>query len=122
MTGQNENLQNENTITVSNLQSDNFGVSITDNDTSVTVETAEGKTSEHTPTDPREQIINQQKTTIDALMQRTEELTRQINTLIQMGVQITDGNTTQPAQELNNPKDADDYVTLAQLGAEFGKR
>ena len=42
--------------------------------------------------------------------------------LREMGVQINDGKQAQPAQELNNPKDADDYVTLAQLGAEFGKR
>lgn len=122
MTEQIENLQDGNTITASNLQSENFGVSITDNVPSVTVDSAGATIPEDTPTDPREQIINQQQSTIDALMQRTEELTRQINTLIQMGVQINDGNASQPAQELNNLKDADDYVTLAQLGAEFGKR
>lgn len=122
MTEQIENLQDGNTITVSNLQSENFGVSITDNATGNTVESAGATIPEDTPTDPRDQIINQQQSTIDALMQRTDELTRQINTLIQMGVQINDGKQVHPAQELNNPKDADDYVTLAQLGAEFGKR
>jgi len=111
MTEQNENLQEETN-----------DVSITDNVTGNTVESAGATIPEDTPTDPRDQIINQQQSTIEALMQRTDELTRQINTLIQMGVQINDGKQVQPAQELNNPKDADDYVTLAQLGAEFGKR
>ena len=107
---------------IENLQEETNDASITDNTPSVTVESAGATIPEDTPTDPRDQIINQQQSTIDALMQRTDELTRQINTLIQMGVQITDGKQVQPAQELNNPKDADDYVTLAQLGAEFGKR
>lgn len=107
---------------IENLQEETNDVSITDDATSVTAESAGATIPEDTPTDARDQIINQQQSTIDALMQRTDELTRQINTLIQMGVQITDGKQAQPAQELNNPKDADDYVTLAQLGAEFGKR
>ena len=107
---------------IENLQEETNDASITDNVTGNTVESAGATIPEDTPTDPRDQIINQQQSTIDALMQRTDELTRQINTLIQMGVQINDGKQAQPAQELNNPKDADDYVTLAQLGAEFGKR
>lgn len=105
-----------------NLQDLNNDVSITDEAPSITVDSAEGKTSEDTPTDAKQEIIDQQKSTIDALMQRTEELTKQINTLLAMGVQISDGKLTpEQTEELNN-NIPDDYVTLEQLGAEFGKR
>ena len=105
-----------------NLQELNNDVSITDEAPSVTVDSAEGKTSEDTPTDPRQEIINQQKSTIDALMQRTEELTKQINTLLAMGVQINDGKVASEQTEQLNNNIPDDYVTLEQLGAEFGKK
>ena len=104
-----------------NLQEQNDDVSITDEAQSNTVESAAQTSAEDTQTDARQEIINQQKSTIDALMQRTEELTRQINALLAMGVQINDGNNEQPKQEPKNEK-PDDYVTLAELGREFGKR
>lgn len=121
MTEQNENLQNENTITVSNLQSDNFGVSITPSADGNTEDGAAGNTAEDThPADPRDEIINQQNATIDTLLKRTEELTGQINKLISMGVQITDGEPSpEQANDLNNIPE--DYVPLKDLGAEIGK-
>lgn len=109
MTEQNENLQEQIN-----------DVSITDEAPSNTVDSAAGNTAEDTPTDAKQEIINQQKSTIDALMQRTDELTKQINTLLAMGVQISDGNNTVE----NKPDDiySDDYVSLSDLGASIGKR
>ena len=78
-------------------------------------------TPEETLENPFEAIIEQQQSTINALLERTESLTGQINQLLQMGVQI---NT---ADGINAPDKSDDglpedYVPLADLGAEFGKR
>lgn len=105
-----------------NLQELNNDDSITDEAPSNTVDSAADNTAEDTPTDAKQEIINQQKSTIDALMQRTDELTKQINTLLAMGVQINDGKVTpEQTDEINNHI-PDDYVTLEQLGAEFGKK
>ena len=70
--------------------------------------------------DPRDEIINQQNATIDTLLKRTEELTGQINKLISMGVQITDG-TPGESQSIDN-NIPEDYVSLSDLGADIGKR
>ena len=66
-------------------------------------------------------IIQQQQSTIDALLKRTEQLTQQLNQLvIASGVQITDSGAKapEPMQAAND----DDYVSLSDLGKEFGKR
>lgn len=105
-----------------NLQELNNDASITDEAPSNTVDSAADNTAEDTPTDAKQEIINQQKSTIDALMQRTDELTKQINTLLAMGVQISDGKATPEQTEEINNHIPDDYVTLEQLGAEFGKK
>lgn len=104
-----------------NLQELNNDVSIMDEASSNTVDSAAGNTAEDTPTNPQQEIINQQKSTIDALMQRTEELTKQINTLLAMGVQISDGNNN--IQNESKPDDiySNDYVSLSDLGASIGK-
>lgn len=103
-----------------NLQELNNDVSITDEAPSNTVDSAAGNTAEDTPTNPQQEIINQQKSTIDALMQRTEELTKQINTLLAMGVQISDGNNIQNESKPNDIY-SNDYVSLSDLGASIGK-
>lgn len=110
MTEQNENLQEESN-----------DVSITPSAVGNTEDSAADKTAEDThPADPRDEIINQQNATIDTLLKRTEELTGQINKLISMGVQITDGAPTpEQANDLNNIPE--DYVPLKDLGAEIGK-
>lgn len=102
-----------------NLQEQTNDVSITDEAPSNTVDSAAGNTAEDTPTDAKQEIINQQKSTIDALMQRTDELTKQINTLLAMGVQISDDNNTIQSK----PDDiySNDYVSLSDLGASIGK-
>lgn len=69
-------------------------------------------------------IIEQQQSTIDALLARTEQLTKQLNILVSSGVQITDNGAspaTQTAQGAPETKQ-DDYVSLADLGKEIGKR
>lgn len=104
-----------------NLQDLNNDASITDEAPSNTVDSAAGNTAEDTPTDPQREIINQQKSTIDALMQRTEELTKQINTLLAMGVQINDGNNNANETKVDNIY-SDDYISLSDLGASIGKR
>lgn len=69
-------------------------------------------------------IIEQQQSTIDALMARTEQLTKQINSLLASGVQITDEGAKPPAQQdpEPNPTQKDDYVSFKDLGALFGKK
>lgn len=73
---------------------------------------------EETP-DAYKEIIRQQAQTIDALINRTNELTGQITQLINMGVQITDGKQTEP--QTIEPALLEDYVSLADLGTEIGK-
>ena len=103
-----------------NLQEETIDASITasadGNTESAAVETAEDTHSE----DPRDAIIEQQNSTIDTLLKRTEELTGQINKLLSMGVQITDEPTPEETQSINNTI-PEDYVSLKDLGAEIGK-
>lgn len=105
-----------------NLQENNEDASITASAEGNTEDGAAGTPAEDTQSGkPYEQIIEQQKSTIDALLKRTDELTGQINKLLSMGVQITDGKPApEQTQQINNMPE--DYVTLEQLGAEFGKK
>lgn len=66
--------------------------------------------------DAQGRIIEQQQSTIEALLSRTEQLTKQLNMLVAQGVQITD--ETPKAQQ---DESADDYVPLSDLGKEIGK-
>lgn len=104
-----------------NLQEETNDASIMASATGNTEDSAADKTAEDThPADPRDEIINQQNATIDTLLKRTEELTGQINKLISMGVQITDGEPTpEQSNDLNNVPE--DYVPLRDLGADIGK-
>lgn len=69
-------------------------------------------------------IIEQQQSTIDALLARTEQLTKQLNILVSSGVQITDNGASSATQTAQGAPDnnQDDYVSLADLGKEIGKR
>lgn len=92
---------------------------ITEVSESVT-EVAGDKTPEDTISDdPRDKIIKQQNSTIDALMKRTDQLTAQINKLLEMGVQITDNKQPEPVSLNELP---DDYVSLNELGKQFGHK
>lgn len=86
---------------------------------------AGAKTPEDTDVraDPRDKIIEQQTSTIDTLLERTEQLTKQINNLLAMGAQINDGKADTGAQaQPHNPIEEEEYVPLRDLGAEIGKR
>lgn len=105
----NKNLQDqENPDNISNAQQDNGNTNAGDN------------TPEDTLENPFEAIIEQQQSTINALLERTESLTGQINQLLQMGVQIN--TTVEPETTPDSNSLPDDYVTLSDLGAQFGKR
>lgn len=69
-------------------------------------------------------IIQQQKEQIDALIEHTERLNKQIAQMVHGGVQVNDGTQAQP-QPQPQPQTqslADDYVSLSDLGAEIGKK
>ena len=108
-------------MTDENLQENENDASITASAGGITEDGAavEGTAEDTHLGDPRDEIINQQNSTIDALMKRTEELTGQINKLLSMGVQITDEPASEQVEELNNIPE--DYVPLRDLGAEIGK-
>lgn len=103
-----------------NLQEMADDVSITASAEGNTEASAAGNAAEDTPqaVDPNEEIIKQQSKTIDALIERTEQLTDQINQLIRSGAQINDGKAE---PETQTPNEMDNYVSLADLGAEIGK-
>ena len=70
--------------------------------------------------DAQVKIIEQQQSTIDALLARTEQLTKQLNMLVAQGVQITD-ETPKAQQNASDDIFASDYVPLSDLGREIGK-
>lgn len=75
--------------------------------------------------DAQEQIIAQQQTTIETLLQRTQQLTEQLNAVVKAsGVQFSDNGAQAASQQPKKQQSADDdnYVTLKDLGKEFGKR
>lgn len=74
---------------------------------------------------PYDAIIQQQKEQIDALMEHTERLNKQIAQMVHGGVQVNDGTQQPQPQPQPQPQTqslADDYVSLSDLGAEIGKR
>lgn len=68
--------------------------------------------------DAQGKIIEQQQSTIDALLARTEQLTRQLNMLVAQGVQITDET---PNAQQQNASAENEYVSLSDLGRDIGK-
>lgn len=69
--------------------------------------------------DAQGRIIEQQQSTIDALLARTEQLTKQLNMLVAQGVQITDETPKAMQQQEPEPQP---FEAFADLGKEFGKR
>ena len=87
----------------------------------------EPNTSDNAKSNPnaQEQIIAQQQTTIETLLQRTQQLTEQLNAIVKAsGVQFSDNGAQAAAQQPQKQQSADDenYVTLKDLGKEFGNR
>lgn len=71
--------------------------------------------------DAQGKIIEQQQSTIDALLARTEQLTKQLNMLVAQGVQITDETPNAQQQRSQNALTENDYVSLSDLGRNIGK-
>lgn len=69
--------------------------------------------------DAQGKIIEQQQSTIEALLARTEQLTKQLNMLVAQGVQITDETPKAPQPKEPEPQP---FETFSDLGKEFGKR
>lgn len=87
-------------------------------------DTQSAKDAESNALNPYDAIIKQQKEQIDALMEHTERLNKQIAQMVHGGVQVNDGTQqTQPQQPQPQAQSlADDYVSLSDLGAEIGKK
>lgn len=114
----------QDTITVDNDSATVDNTVTVSSEATATNDTAEIKTSE----DAYKEIINQQNSTIDALLERTNALSKQINELLRSGVQINDGGANETQMDMLNHdlpgqmQMDENYVTLAELGKEFGKR
>lgn len=114
MSESNENLQNDENI--DNIAATAAGDAAADAGAKIPEDTG-------AKVDPRDKIIEQQTSTIDTLLERTEQLTKQINSLLAMGAQINDGKADTGAQtQAHSPIDDAEYVPLRDLGAEIGKR
>lgn len=76
------------------------------------------------PENPYQSTIEQQNSTIQALIEQNERLTTQINKLIRNGAAIVDDSSTGNTPMPDNPDITadDDYIPLKDLGSEFGKR
>ena len=70
--------------------------------------------------DAQGRIIEQQQSTIEALLARTEQLTKQLNMLVAQGVQITD-ETPKAMHESSDDTIAGEYIPLSELGSDIGK-
>ena len=87
-------------------------------DNVTSADTQSAKDAESKTLNPYDTIIQQQKEQIDALMEHTERLNKQIAQMVHGGVQVNDGTQPQPQPQSL----ADDYVSLSDLGAEIGKK
>lgn len=87
---------------------------------------AEPKGSEDTAAgaDALKATVEQQNSTIEALLKQNEALTKQFNMLLRNGAQITDGDSsaadTEPEEPEHNPL-FDKYPKFSDMGNDFGK-
>lgn len=92
-------------------------------DNVTSTDTQSAKDAESKALNPYDTIIQQQKEQIDALMEHTERLNKQIAQMVHGGVQVNDGTQQQQTQPQPQARSlADDYVSLSDLGAEIGKK
>ncbi len=107
------------------MENQNENTELQENETTVTIQETETAIPEQVVSNDTEsgdaqgKIIEQQQSTIDALLARTEQLTKQLNMLVAQGVQITD-ETPSAIQEPE--PDHEPFVSFADLGKDFGKR
>lgn len=119
-------MKNEN---ATNTTNDNLNIVPEDDNMQADTGTDTGagaSTPEDTPKaeNPYQSTIEQQNSTIQALMEQNERLTTQINKLIRNGAVIVDDSSTDNVPTPDNPDITanDDYIPLKDLGSEFGKR
>lgn len=92
-------------------------------DNVTSADTQSAKDTESKALNPYDTIIQQQKEQIDALIEHTERLNKQIAQMVHGGVQVNDGaQQPQPHPQPQPQSLADDYVSLSDLGAEIGKK
>ena len=105
----NENMDNENTNdTITNAGASGDGV-------------AAGGTAEDTTVEAaKDELIANQKSMIETLIDTTKSLQDQISVLLRNGASITDDNADGNAD--GNADDNEEYIPLSQLGAEMGQR
>lgn len=82
---------------------------------------AEDETSEDTTGDNYRALVEKQNNLIDTLMGQIDSYQKQIETLMRNGAVIRD-DASNAAPEQNSVVDSPDYVSLADLGTEIGKR
>lgn len=131
-----ELMNNANNANNANNVSANEPVNLQDPENGATMQAAENtgegstgqepNTSDNAKSNPnaQEQIIAQQQTTIETLLQRTQQLTEQLNAVVKAsGVQFSDNGAHSASQQPQTQQSEDEnYVTLKDLGKEFGKR
>ena len=93
-------------------------------DNVTSADTQSAKDAESKSLNPYDAIIKQQKEQIDALMEHTERLNKQIAQMVHGGVQVNDGTQQTQSQQTQAQAQSltDDYVSLSDLGAEIGKK
>lgn len=108
-------MENENTAAEeqTQLQEKVTPVTITETES----DPADAARSNDVSGDAQDMIIEQQQSTIDALLARTEQLTKQLNMLVAQGIQITDETPKAGQQQEPEPQP---FEAFSDLGKQFG--
>lgn len=91
------------------------------NNDNVTADVAEDKTSEDTTGENYRALFEKQNNLIDTLMEQIDSYQKQIETLMRNGAVIQDGKID-TNEHVNDVTETPEYVSLADLGKEIGKR
>lgn len=105
-----------------NLQNDNEDATM--NESGNTGADPKGSEDTTVGADALKATVEQQNSTIEALLKQNEALTKQFNMLLRNGAQITDGassaDDTEPEELEHNPL-FDKYPKFSDMGNDFGK-
>ena len=114
----NENKGNE------NMDNENINATITNAGASGNDVAAGGTAEDTTVENAKDELIANQKSMIETLIDTTKSLQDQISVLLRNGASITDGNADDNADGNadSNADDGEEYIPLSQLGAEMGQR
>lgn len=106
------------------VSNENVTAQLDENENKATINispVAEDDTSEDTTGDNYRALVEKQNNLIDTLMGQIDSYQKQIETLMRNGAVIRD-NASDAAPEHDSVVDSPDYVSLADLGKEIGKR